>query len=150
MRLYAQLDVFDDLSEETGFDAGDEKSLAQQSGKEEADINTIVKRFGISGQLPQSVRVPLAADFVDIVSFQDAQNALLEAANSFSRMPAAIRARFDNSAAQFVDFCTEEVVDKDTGEVRLANLEDMRKFGLAVPKEPEPVVPAVPAGPVVT
>ena len=37
-------------------------------------------------------------------------------------MPADVRARFNNDPALFVDFCSDE-----------ANLDEMRKLGLAVP-----------------
>lgn len=100
-----------------------DKSLAQQSQKEEADINTIVQRFGITGMLPQNVRPPLQEDFVDIVDFHSAQNAIMAARDSFMRMPAGVRARFDNDPGAFVAFCSDE-----------ANIDEMRKLGLAVPR----------------
>lgn len=96
-------------------------SLAQQHQKEEADINTIVKRFGLTGQLPQNVRVPLEDDFFDAMTFHEAQNALVAAQESFMKMPAAVRARFDNDPGAFVEFCS----DRD-------NLDEMRSMGLAV------------------
>ena len=39
------------VSDETGLCCEDE-SLAIQSAKEDADINTIVRRFGLTGELP--------------------------------------------------------------------------------------------------
>jgi len=39
--------------------ACEDASRAVQSQREDADINVIVKRFGLTGQLPQNVRVPL-------------------------------------------------------------------------------------------
>ena len=33
-------------------------SMTQQSQAEEADINTIVKRFGLTGKMPDNIRVP--------------------------------------------------------------------------------------------
>lgn len=121
-------------------------SLASQSAADETDINTIVRRFHLTGQLPENVRVPLAEDFVDVFDFQSAQNALVEANRSFMAMPADVRYRFHNDAHEFVEFCTAERDGK------LVNLEEMRKLGLAVPapevKIVEPmlvrVVPDVP------
>lgn len=115
----------------TGVDCKD-PSLAVQSQAEDADINVIVKRFGITGQVPQGVRPPTFEDFGDSVfDFQTAQNALVEAQRSFMAMPADVRKRFDNDPQQFVAFCSDE-----------ANLPEMRKLGLAVPEkviEPEKI-----------
>lgn len=114
-----------------------EKTLAQQSQKEEADINTIVRRFGITGQLPQGVRVPSYGDFDGVSDYREALEAVESAKDSFMRMPAAVRARFDNDPGAFVDFCSDP-----------GNLEELRRLGLAVPakneKEGEPATP--PAG----
>lgn len=100
-----------------------DESLAIQSAKEECDINTIVRRFGVTGQLPQDVRRPTYGDFTEVVDFRQAQDALIAARESFMAMPAEVRKRFHNDAAEFVDFCSDE-----------KNLDEMRKLGLAVPK----------------
>lgn len=120
----------DKASEDSGLQCRD-KSLALQSQAKEADINNIVRNFGLTGQLPQNVRVPLQEDFVDLCTYHDALNALKAADLAFSQMPAAVRARFDNDPALFVEFCSETTVDRD-GEPVLANLDEMRKMGLAV------------------
>lgn len=105
--------------------------LAVQASKEEADINTIVRRFGLTGQLPQNVRVPLAGDFTEAMDFRSSLHAIMDAEASFAAMPAEVRKRFGNDPAEFVDFTT--AVDK---EGKLVNLAEMRKLGLAVPEEP--------------
>lgn len=107
-----------------------EKSLAVQDAAEEADINTIVRRFGITGQLPNDVRPPQYGDFTGVSDYQEALNAVLEADRAFMTMPADVRARFQNDPALFVDFCSNP-----------DNLVEMRKLGLAVPEKPkaEPV-----------
>lgn len=95
--------------------AGDESGLTckdqsrtKQSFAEEADINTIVRRFHLTGQLPTDVRMPQYADFTEIVTFQDAMNAIRAAEESFMAMPAEIRTRFHNDPAEFVQFCGDE------------------------------------------
>lgn len=92
-------------SDETGT-RNDDPSLTKQSFAEEADINTIVRRFGLSGQLPQDVRMPVNGDFTEVHDFQSAMNALVAARESFEAMPADVRARFHNDPAEFVDFCS--------------------------------------------
>lgn len=110
----------------------DKPSLAVQSQKEDADINTIVKRFGITGVVPASVRVPTYGDFGNVFDFQSAMNAVVEAERAFMEMPADVRRRFGNDPNEFVKFCS----DKE-------NLPELRKMGLAIP-EPEPEAPIPP------
>lgn len=104
-----------------------EPSLTVQSQKEEADINTIVKNFGVTGVLPQGVRVPTYGDFDVVDDYQSALHAIKAADESFMLMPADVRERFGNDPQKFLEFCADS-----------ANLEEMRKLGLAVQKaEPE-------------
>lgn len=105
----------------------EDESLAIQSAKEECDINTLVRRFGITGQLPQGVRMPTYGDFTSVGDFRDAQDALISARESFMALPADVRRRFDNDAGLFVDFCSDP-----------NNLEECRKMGLAPPQEAQP------------
>lgn len=117
-------------------------TLTKQSFAEEVDINTIVKRFNLTGQLPEDVRMPTYADFEGIFTFQDAMDAIVSARESFDAMPAAVRLRFNNDPARFVDFCSDP-----------SNLEEARKLGLAVPEAapvkaepPEAAAPTVAPG----
>lgn len=114
-------------------DPGSEPSLTVQSQAEEADINTIVRNFGLTGRLPTNVRVPTYADFENAGDFFEAQLALKSAEDSFMSMPAHVRAEFQNSPQQFLEFC-----EALTPEGTLANLDEMRKLGLAVPLPPAP------------
>ena len=109
-------------SDESAIQCLDE-SLAKQSFQEECDINTIVRRFGLTGEMPSNVRMPTYGDFTGISNYQDALNAILEAEDSFMAMPAEIRARFQNDPAQFVEFCSDE-----------ANREEAVKMGLVADK----------------
>lgn len=111
-------------------------SLAQQSQKEDADINTIVKRFGLTGQLPENVRMPTYQDFDGVMDFQTAMNAIKSAEDSFMRMPANVRARFQNDPAEFVEWCSDPT-----------NLDEARKLGLAPPKPADPAPAPTPGEP---
>lgn len=109
--------------------AGDESALhckdpsrAKQEFAEEADINTIVKRFNLTGQLPENVRMPTYGDFEGIFDFHSAMNAIAQANEAFDAMPAAVRARFHNNPAEFVDFCSDE-----------KNREEATRLGLVRP-----------------
>lgn len=100
-----------------------EPSLAQQQFKEESDINTIVERFGITGQLPENVRIPEVGDFSDAMDFHTSMNVIRAAEEAFMEMPAKVRERFGNDPGAFLDWAHDE-----------NNLEEARKLGLAVPK----------------
>jgi len=99
-----------------------EESLAIQSQKDEADINSLVKRFGVAGLAAQEVRRPTYGDFTGVNDYREAMDALNEAMASFMAMSAETRHRFHNDPAEFVAFCSDD-----------KNLEEMRKMGLAVP-----------------
>lgn len=85
-----------------------ELSLTKQSFAEESDINVIVKRFGLTGQMPENVRAPTYADFSDVGDFHSAALAIAQANESFDAMPASTRARFNNNPAKFLDFCSDD------------------------------------------
>lgn len=117
----------DAVSEETGINCQVDPetgefcpSLTVQSSKDEVDINVIVKRFGLTGQLPVGAVMPTYGDFSSIGSYQQALNALMAADDTFMQMPAEVRARFNNDPARFVDFCSDP-----------ENLDECRKLGLA-------------------
>lgn len=101
----------------------EDPSLAVQDQRDEVDINTIVRRFGLTGKLPEDVRAPTYGDFTGVGDYQSALNAVLAADAAFMEMPAEVRARFDNDAAKFVDFCSDK-----------ANAEEMAKLGLLSPE----------------
>lgn len=103
----------------------EDPSLAVQSQKEEADINTIVRNFGVTGQLPVGVRIPQYGDFDGIDDYRTALEAVRAAEESFMRLPADLRARLDHSPQAFLEYAANP-----------ANLEEMRKLGLAVPASP--------------
>lgn len=102
--------------------ACEDVSLAVQSQKEEADINTIVRNFGVTGQLPQGVRVPSYGDFDGVDDYRTAIDAVRAAEASFLAMPSALREKLGHDPARLVDYCADP-----------ANLEEMRSLGLAPP-----------------
>lgn len=62
----------DEASLESGV-LNDSPSLTKQSFAEECDINTIVERFGLTGELPMDVRAPQYADFEEIFDIRAAR-----------------------------------------------------------------------------
>lgn len=96
----------DAVSDETGLKCED-PSLTQQHMAEECDINYIVERFGVTGQLPDAPQyAPTYGDFTGIGDYRQALDAVSAADAAFMALPAKIRERFDNDPALFVDFCS--------------------------------------------
>lgn len=126
MRVKMAYDNFENESFDTGLLCEDQ-SLAVQSARDETDINTIVRRFGLTGQLPSDVAVPQFGDFSEmVVDYQSALNLVIEADAAFMRMPADVRARFANDPQAFVAFASDE-----------KNRDEARKLGLLIPDAPK-------------
>ena len=126
------------VSDETGLACRD-ASLTQQQFKEEADINTIVDRFLRSGVLPTPVNMPQYVDFEGVFDYQTAMNIIRAADENFMRLDARIRARFNNSPQEFLEFFANP-----------DNIEEAIRLGLAVPNQAatgsqEPVAEPPPA-----
>lgn len=104
-------------------------SLTKQSFKDECDINRILARYQATGQIPNINALP--PEFLDVtgMDFQEHQNFMLEAKGMFDAMPSSLRARFHNSPALFLDFCSNP-----------ENRQEMAQIGLLRPIE-EPVIP---------
>lgn len=118
----------DEASNESALTCLDE-SRAIQSAEEESNINTIVRRFGLTGQLPDNVAMPRSGDFTNIPDFHTAMNMIRKTQEEFLRIPADIRARFNNDPQQFMSFFEDE-----------ANRDEARKLGFLKP----PVAPPEP------
>jgi phage internal scaffolding protein len=90
-------------SNESGL-ACQEPTRAQQHHAEECDINTIVKRFGITGKMPINQSEARYGDFTDADDYHTALNKIIAAEDDFMRLPADIRATFDNNPADLIEF----------------------------------------------
>ena len=113
----------DQASDEAGLKCSDE-SLTQQQFKEEADINTIVDRFLRSGVLPTPVNMPQYVDYEGVFDFQSAMNVVRAADENFMRLDAKVRARFNNSPQEFLEFFANP-----------ENTEEAIRLGLAIPQQ---------------
>ena len=127
----------DKASDESGLECLD-PSLTQQHCRDECDINFIVERYGVTGQLPvNNTPAPTYGDFTGVFDYRSALDAVMAADEAFMALPAKIREQFDNDPALLVDFCS----DPD-------NRSKAMEIGLIPPSAPlervsvpEPVVP---------
>ena len=101
----------DAASNESGLHCED-ATLTQQHFKDECDINNILRQFNITGQLPEQTLSPRYGDFTGISDYQTALNQVIAAEDEFMRLPADLRARFENDPAQLIDFL-EKSENKD-------------------------------------
>lgn len=116
-------------------DTGQE-SLVQRSFKDDADINVLVRRFGITGRMPPHVPVDprFYGDLGDVPDLGSALRAVKDAKDKFMQLPADLRARFGNSPAQLWDFVNNP-----------ENGPEAVKLGLLKAREaPAPVEPTPP------
>lgn len=116
----------DAASDESGLMCMD-PTLAQQSARDEADINVIVDRFMKTGLMPEVSTMPQFGDFTGISNYHESLNNVIAAQEAFDSLPAKIRSRFDNDPAQFMDFFGDE-----------KNIDEAVELGIAkrLPEEP--------------
>lgn len=107
-------------------------SLAQQAFKDEVDINSILKKYKITGRMPVSVNLPSYGDFSGVSDYRSAAEAMRRASNAFMELPAEVRKRFSNDPQEFLDFSSNP-----------DNVGELRKMGLAVPVKEAPAQPPV-------
>lgn len=108
-------------------------SRTHQSFKKDADINNILAKYKKTGFLvdPLMVNVNRHAMFGDFSDFQDygtIMNRITAAQQCFARLPAAVRAKFDNDLQKCIDFMSDA-----------ANVEEAIELGL-LPESARPVI----------
>lgn len=107
-----------------------EPSMTQQSQAEDADINTIVRRFGLTGRMKDIPMPPSVAEYSEIFDLHSAMNVVARAKASFLALPPDVRNTFNGSPENFVAYVDEAVSAGD--------LDQLREWGLAVPAAPPP------------
>lgn len=93
---------------------------AKQSFRDECDVNVIMKRFAVSGVLPNAGRLPPEYGDVTGLDFQTMLNQVVAAQAAFQALPAVVRRRFGNDPKEFVDFCSDR-----------GNMDEVARMGLA-------------------
>lgn len=111
----------------------DGRSRTKQSMRDETDINNVIKRFTQGGMLTYvNEKSPQYIDVAEMVDYRSALDHVRETDKFFAGLPSKVRTRFNNDAAQFLDFMSDP-----------ANEPEARELGLAkeLPKEPVDEVP---------
>lgn len=113
---------------------------AQQSFKDECDINNIMKKYMRTGQVTHlAANAGRFSDVSEVGSYHEAVQRVRESEKFFLGLSTDIRSFFDNDTALFMDFILDP-----------ANAEEIRELGLdQLTLELEPVAPEEPAAPVI-
>lgn len=112
------------------------ETKTQQHQKQEADINEIVRRFGVTGKLPAAPLPPSLEEFGETFDFMSAMNQLNAAKQAFMALPAEIRNAYNNNPHQYVAHVDSMLNEPDQAQ-REKNLEVMRAMGMAVTPGPK-------------
>lgn len=108
-------------------------SMAQEQFADEVDVNTIVRRFGLTQSLPANLEAGVYGDFSGITDFESAVEMVDRARQGFMGLPAELRDRFKNDPARLIAFAQS-----------LADDEVEEEFG-ALMEPPAAAVVAAPA-----
>jgi len=124
----------DAASNESGLACLD-PSLAQQHQKDDTDINIIVERFGLTGQLPNTITPPQYGDFSGVYDYHSAMNEVTNAKQNFMNLPAKIRARFDNDPSKLIDFLANDENRKEAVSLGILNAQEPEISQVSAPAE---------------
>jgi len=127
----------DKVSDETGL-ACQDPSLAQQHMKDECDINVIVERFGVTGELPTAPVSPQFGDFSGISDYHTAINAVRASEEAFMALPAKIRARFDHDPNALLQFLNDPINRDEAIEIGLIDGEPVVAPIVSAVETPKP------------
>lgn len=109
----------------------------RQEFADECNINVIMRQYALTGQTPLlNERTP---QYLDVTGqdFQTAMDLVANAKTLFNELPSAIRNRFNNDPAAFLDFANDP-----------RNVPEMETLGMLKPKNERTgsLTPAVPPG----
>lgn len=124
LRTFGNYDP-DEVSLKSGLSCPEEEGKTMQQFAQDADINTIVERFGLGLPVPENFAIPLTGDFTSVGDFHDAMLAVRAAEEAFMTLPADVRERFQHDPGRLIKF-----LDDDN------NRDEAVKLGL-VQKPPE-------------
>jgi len=97
--------------------------LTEQNHKDETDINQIVRKYNKTGLIDHLNQFEKQYGDMTGYDYQDAMNTIAAANTMFEGLPSAIRNKFDNGPAKFINFVDDE-----------ANADKLVEMGLAKPK----------------
>lgn len=67
-----------------------------------------MRKFGQTGKMPTTLRMPQSGDFTGVGTYQEALQAIKDAQNEFRKLPASIREHFKHDPQKFMEFVEDE------------------------------------------
>lgn len=121
-------------------------SLTQKHQAQDADINVIMKKFGVTGTLPLAPMPPTFLEVPDDLDMQSALHLVRQGQESFESLPAQTRAYFGNDLARFVAAVDQLRAAKDWDSIERMGLavirperpQEPKKGGTPPPNPPDP------------
>ena len=114
----------------------EEPSRTIQSAAEECNINKMIARYQKTGSFHGSSSIPTArpqfGEFVDVPTYQEAQQIIIDAQNAFADLSSDLRDRFRNDPAEMLSFLADP-----------ANKDEAIKLGLCASPPPDPALEIV-------
>ena len=123
-------------SERTQIDCTQDTVRVKQSEAEGCDINVMMKRWQSGGVPPVPSGHEAYGDFSSVGTYIQALDAVMQAEQTFNRLPSEVRTRFENDPALLIDFMHDP-----------ENEDEARELGLLEPipdPTPDPEPPAPP------
>lgn len=130
------------MSELTGLHCGD-VSMTKQEFRDECDINVILKGYQKGRAITHLNKYEgRFEDVADAPLFHEAQNIILKAQAMFDDLPSAVRDRFGNDPAQFLEFVhdaknEQELVDMGLAKARPVEAPAAPPVASVVPEAPK-------------
>lgn len=120
--------------ERSTFNTGTDTPV-QQNLAEQCDINSIMAKYEKTKTITHlNTYQGEYGDFSEVYDFKTGLEKVMAAEEMFMSLPATIRDQFNNRAANFIEFATDE-----------KNVDKLREMGLAHPKAPEAERPTLEA-----
>lgn len=99
------------LASDDASSPGGGEQITQEHFEDEVDINTIVSRFGLTGQFPSSVTRGVYGDFSGISDYESAVETIDRTRARFMLLPPQLREQFDNDPGELVKFAATHSVE---------------------------------------
>lgn len=122
-------------------------SRAKQSEFKGSDIHEIIKRFDATGVMPSTGREGLYIDVSQVGDYREAVDLVRNAERFFSQLPAAVRTRFNNDAAEYLDFVSDATNYVEAQKLGLVPSDNDEGDGGAVPPLSDGTAPPLPNAP---
>lgn len=135
-KQYADAENDQKLNDLASIDFSEAEDLTVQSYKDDSDINVLMRRFGVTGQLPVAAVQPFYGDFSEAVDYQSALDLIREANASFDALPSEVRRRFGQDPARLMEFLQDP--DNRDEAIKLGLIEAPPSVASTPPAPPAP------------